>query len=232
MLKIEIAGIPIGLDNRFKYIEKLVEGYLTEREPLFTVSATDEELRREAKENPEGFPDYYLESVVLYRNIAVRLPDFDAFVFHGAALEYGGLSYLFTARSGVGKTTHTRLWLSEFEGARYINGDKPVIRFIDGVPYVFGTPWRGKENYGENISAPLCSIALLRRGEKNEAEEISAADAAVPVMSQIYIPRSASAAAQTMRLADMLLSSVRTVRLSCNMDAEAAHVAKEAMISR
>ena len=229
MLKIRIADLTVGIEHSFRHIEYLSRNYLTESEPDFTVRATREEIDAERAVSEDDFSDGYLESVVIYRNIAKILPRFDAFVFHGAALECDGEAVVFTARSGVGKTTHTRLWLSEFSDVDYINGDKPIVRFIDGVPTVFGTPWQGKENYGRNTSAPLRAIYFLERGAENSAREISSAEAVIPFISQIYMPRESTSAALAMSLADRLLSSVKLIRLACNTEPEAARVAYAAL---
>ncbi|MBR5449286.1 MAG: hypothetical protein IKV43_04775, partial [Clostridia bacterium] len=114
MITIKVAGLAIGIDNRFEYITRLAADYLTDEPPLFTVRATDDDIAEEAKMTDVKFPDGYLESIVAYRKIAEILPSYDAFVFHGAVLNYDGRAVAFTAKSGVGKTTHTRLWLSEF----------------------------------------------------------------------------------------------------------------------
>ena len=231
MITLKLAGLCVGIDNRFDYIEKFAEDYLTDAIPDFTVSVTDDELAKEATMTEVSFSDGYLESIVAYRKIAERLPEYDAVVFHGAILATGGRAYAFTARSGVGKTTHTRLWISTLGAdVHYLNGDKPIIRMIDGVPYAFGTPWRGKEGYGVNESAPLSAIALLERGVTNSAVTVEPKDGAMRLMSQIYIPRTPRAAALTMRVANSIANSVRFVELKCNMDPEAAIVASRAMI--
>ena len=231
MITLKLAGLCVGIDNRFDYIEKFAEDYLTDAIPDFTVSVSDDELAKEATMTEVSFSDGYLESIVAYRKIAERLPEYDAVVFHGAILATGGRAYAFTARSGVGKTTHTRLWISTLGAdVHYLNGDKPIIRMIDGVPYAFGTPWRGKEGYGVNESAPLSAIALLERGVTNSAVAVEPKDGAMRLMSQIYIPRTPRAAALTMRVANSIANSVRFVELKCNMDPEAAIVASRAMI--
>ena len=222
MITIKVADIPIGIDNRFRHIEWLAQDYLTDDEPHFTVSATPEELVREQSFTEEKFSDGYLESTVIYRKIAERLGDYDAFVFHGAVLSVDGNAYAFTARSGVGKTTHTRLWLDKFgERAYYINGDKPIIRFIDGTPYAFGTPWRGKESYGTNSKAPLVGIAFVERGEENRAECADADTYSTMLLSQMYIPRTGAAAAKVLSMCARLIDSVKLVRLECNMNPDA-----------
>lgn len=231
MLTVKIANIPIGIDNRYEYIERISKDYLTDEPAMFLVSADDAEIERERSATDIECTGGYLESIVIYRKIAERLPEFDAVVFHGAVVSKGGRAYAFAARSGVGKTTHTRLWISELGAdVRYINGDKPVIRIIDGIPYAFGTPWRGKEGYGANESAPLACIALLKRGENNSARRISPDESISDFIRQVYLPKTAEGAKLTMRVADRVVSSVRFVELICNMDAEAAHVAAEAML--
>ena len=231
MLKIKIAGIPIGINNRYRHVEQLCRDYLTDEEPLFTVSATDEELAKEKELSGGTYSPGYLESVVIYRNIAEQIPRYDAVVFHGAVLNKDGKAYAFTARSGVGKTTHTRLWLDEFgDSVHYLNGDKPIIRIIDGTPYAFGTPWQGKEGYGVNESAPLVAIALLERNEKNSATLIDPKDGTVRLIKQIYIPRDSVSAALAMRIADSIIRSTRLVELKCNKEREAAMVAYRAML--
>ena len=231
MLTVKIADIPIGIDNRYSHIESLARDYLTELAPEFTVSATECELDKEASLSECEFTRGYLEAVVIYRKIAEQLPRYDAFVFHGAVLSLDGEAYAVTAKSGVGKTTHTRLWLDAFgERVHYLNGDKPIIRFFDGKPYACGTPWQGKEDYGRNEILPLRSIAFLERGAENRAFEISLRDAALRMASQIYLPKeNGQNTLLAMSLLDKLIKSVRLVRLECNMDVSAARVAMQAM---
>ena len=230
MLVIKIADIPVGIDNRYKYLEGLTRDYLTDDSPVFTVSVSDAEIERERADSGEQFSDGYLEGIVSYRKIAERLPEYGAVVFHGAVVRLRDKAYAFTAKSGVGKTTHTRLWLSEVEGSYYINGDKPIIRLIDGYPRAYGTPWRGKEGYGVNESAPLASIALIERAEHNSACPVDKGEGVVRFMKQIYIPKDPAMALKAMRVADGIISSVRLVELKCNMDPEAAIIASKAMI--
>lgn len=231
MIKIRIADLTVGIDNRFDYIVELAHDYLTEGDADFTVSVTDAELDEERAQSEYAFSRGYLESIVAYRKIAEELPRYDAFVFHGAVLNLDGEAYAFTAPSGTGKTTHTRLWLREF-GSRvhYLNGDKPIIRFKDGIPYAYGTPWRGKEGYGVNESAPLRAIAFLGRGEVNTAAEIPSTEIATRLITQIYVSRkNPMQAVLTMRLADRLTRTVRLIDLRCNMEPDAAHVSLRAM---
>lgn len=231
MLVLKLADLAIGIENKYSLIERQSKDYITDEAPIFTVKVTDEDIEREGAMADDVHTAAYLEYIAAYRKIAERLPEYGAVVFHGAVLNFDGDAYAFTARSGVGKTTHTRLWLSAFgERVHYLNGDKPIIRMIDGVPHAYGTPWRGKEGYGINESAPLRAVALLERGIQNSAVEVEAKDGVMRLMKQIYLPKSPAAVALTMRVASAIASSVRFVELKCNMDPEAAKVAASAMI--
>ena len=230
MFNIEIAGITIGIDNKYDYTEKLAQLYKTDKEPMFTVKASEEDIDKEGKNFEGRFSKGYFESLVIYRNIANELYKYDAFVFHGAVLNYDGKAYVFTAKSGVGKTTHTRLWLSQFgDKVHYLNGDKPIIRFFDGIPYAAGTPWQGKENYGANERAPIEAIAFLSRAENNSAQKADADEAVVRLVTQMFVPKEPVAAMHTLMLADKFLKSVRLVDLRCNMDPDAALISHAAM---
>lgn len=232
MITIKIAGIPIGIDARFEYTEKYVSDFLTDDSPLFTVSASDAEIEEECRISGLRVPYQYAEHVAMYRKIAERLGEFSAIVFHGAILEYDGRAYAVTAHSGVGKTTHTRLWLGEFgDKVKILNGDKPIFRIIDGVPYACSTPWRGKEGYGYNAMRPLGGIAFLARGAVNRSRRATPDAVSMRLMNQIYISKTnVLSISRSMRIADEILGAVPLFELECNMDPEAAHVAYRAFV--
>jgi hypothetical protein len=227
MIKLNIAGLTVGIEHRYGYLPVLCKNYLASEEsiPCFTVSPTQAEIDAEGALSMPRFPDPYLESVVAYRQIAEKLPAYDAMVFHGAVVVLDGRAYAFTARSGVGKTTHLRLWLEAF-GARafVLNGDKPVLFWKDGRAYICGTPWKGKENLGEGGVLPLSGIGFLNRSERNAAHAVSASDALAAFLQQVYMPKNGEALLQTMALCDKVLSSVPLLSMHCNMDIEAAYV--------
>lgn len=231
MITVNIAGLPIGIDNRYEHVYLQSKDYITDEAPLFTVTVTDEDIAKEKAVSQTDFSAGYYESIASCRKIAERLPEFDAFLFHGCVIELNDRAYVFTAKSGVGKTTHTRLWLSEFGSeVSIINGDKPAIRIIDGVPYASGTPWRGKEGYGKNATKRIDGFVFLSRAEENRAYRIAPSDAVTRFMSQIYLPEgSVNNLSKTIRLADGVINSVKLVHLECNMNPEAAHVCRSSL---
>lgn len=226
MFRISLAGLTVEIDNKYGYIKALAKDYITEGEANFAVGCTAEEIEREA--NGVYSPEYS-ESIVIYRKIAEVLPRYGAVVFHGAVLASDTQAYAFTARSGVGKTTHINNWLRAFgEEYHVLNGDKPILRKIDGKFYACGTPWQGKENLGVNEMKPLGAVAFLARGEKNEAKPIDSSLALMPFMSQIYIPNSEREAELALALAGEILDGASLFSLRVNMDVESAAVARKA----
>ena len=231
MFVISIAGLDIGIDNRYDFVLKMCNGYLTDKEPLFTVRVSREKIAEELeKKNPEVSltdPEGYVESIWLYREICRRLPKYNAFLFHSAAIEYKGRAYLFSAPSGTGKTTHIRLWRKNFGKAiDIINGDKPILRRDEnGVFYACGTPWCGKERWQENRTAPVAAVCFLARGEKNTAEEMPKSDAASALFGLVVYPTDPADAMRLLSLADDFLMKTPVYRLYCNMENEAAFLA-------
>ena len=116
---IKLADIRIAVNNIYPYIEKYCADYICydRRRADFTVDISDEDIAREraavertvAAEGHSGieFGDPYLETLAVYRKIAERMPSYDTVLFHGSALAIDGDGYLFTAKSGTGKSTHT-----------------------------------------------------------------------------------------------------------------------------
>ena len=233
MITIRIAELNVGIKYRYEFTRSYVLAYQTDGVPDFTVEATDADLDREAELADEPTEREYLEYVAVYRKIADKMTEYGGAVFHGAVLDLDGKAYVITARSGVGKTTHIGLWLQKFgERVSVLNGDKPVIRIIDGVIYAAGTPWNGKEGLGKKGTLPLGGIAFLERGEENSYKTLSVSEGLVRFMGQIYMNNEdPSVLMRTLRLADKILSGVPLYEFKCNMDISAAKMAAEAFLS-
>ena len=113
MIRISMAGLTVGVDNLFDFSHRIGR-FETDEEPDFTISVSMDEIERE-REIGGNMPGDYLEYVCAYRRIAEILPEYDAFVMHGAVAALDGReAYLFTAPSGTGKTTHLQLWMLRF----------------------------------------------------------------------------------------------------------------------
>lgn len=232
-----IAGHVFSLESCFLRVHRMCEKYACDEAPEFTVRTTPEDIRREQeyadRENameqlpPKKMRDSLLETTAVYRKLTEQLVEKGLFLFHGSVVAVDGEAYLFTAKSGTGKSTHTRLWRELFgERAVMVNDDKPLIEPKENVALVHGTPWNGKHNLGENITVPLKAICILERGEENHIERIHPAEG-FPVLWQQT--NRGSGIEIVLQLLEKTVATVPIYRLHCNMNPEAAQIAYEAM---
>lgn len=97
---------------------------------------------------------------------------YQTLLVHASCIAYNGCGYPFIAKSGTGKSTHSSLWLQHIEGSELMNDDNPVIRIIDGTPYIYGSPWSGKTPCYRNIVRPLGAIVNISRASANSIEQL------------------------------------------------------------
>lgn len=84
-----------------------------------------------------------IENEIIQKKIADVMPSFNTFLMHGSVVSLNNQAYMFTAPSGTGKTTRTRLWVDEYPSSIVINGDKPLIKVTEEDIFACGTPWCG-----------------------------------------------------------------------------------------
>lgn len=230
----------IEFTSLYERVHTFCHAYTCEGEPDFTVtiSQSDIDFEREKSRREhefEGirypeFPDPELEVTAVYRKIAEIMPRYDTIVFHGSVIAVDGQAYLFTAKSGTGKSTHTRLWRELF-GSRavMVNDDKPLLRITESGVIAYGSPYNGKHHLGTNMSAPLAGLCILTRAEENQIRRISKAEAYPMLMQQVYRPQGTAGLRKTLTLIDKLSQNTGLFELGCNMDISAAQVAYDGM---
>lgn len=236
---VSVADTPIRVSAIYPSTRDFCRDYLCEAEPEFTIEIVPEDIAFEREKSAqedmlEGlpvrqFPDFYLETLAVYRKIAMGMLERNTLLFHGSVIAVDGQAYLFTARSGTGKTTHTNLWLKNIPGSYVVNGDKPLLRFTERGLYACGTPWQGKENYGCNQMMPLRAICILERAEENSIRPVTMKEALPVLFQQSYRPNDPKAMLKTMELVGRLGNTCKLYRLGCNMEDEAAFVAYNGM---
>ena len=119
---------------------------------------------------------------------------------------------MFTAPSGIGKTTRIRLWREIYPDSIIVNGDKPIVKVEHNRILVCGTPWCGKERWNTNTMVPLRAVFLLERVNTNEetiVEEISFEMAFQTLLKQIYQPINLEALKKTISLLASLNGKVK-----------------------
>jgi len=159
-----------------------------------------------------------------------KILSYNCFMLHSSAVVVDNKAYLFSAPSGTGKSTHTRLWLKHFgKKAHILNDDKPGIRFSEGKVYACGTPWSGSSELNVNEEVPLQGIGVLRRGEVNKIERMDESEVIYNILDQTIRPESAEANLMLLDMLDNLVKSVKTWKLEVNMSEEAAVMAHKTM---
>lgn len=236
---IKLADIPIRIECLYESTETFCEEFRTREASAFTVKMNAIDILHEreiAKEqdirediSPQPYTDEYLETIALYRKLAEPLLRRNCLVFHGSAVAVDGYAYLFTAKSGTGKTTHAKLWLKNIQRSYILNGDKPLIKLENGSIMLCGTLWRGKENYGVNEILPLKAICVLERDTTNHIEQISASEAFPILYQQSHHCDGADEMEKTLELLECIAQGVQLYRLGCNMEDEAAIVSYSTM---
>ena len=227
-----VAGFIINVDALYTSTRDFCREFLADGPVDFSVVLRHEDIERERTFTKEPFSAESLETLALLRSLSQKLIQRDTILFHGSALAVDGKGYIFTAPSGTGKTTHTRLWLQTVPGSYVLNGDKPFLRLKDNQVWVCGSPWRGKENYGINEMLPLEAICILERDSFDHIEKIQNSEAMVSLIRQTYRPDEPLLLMKSLQLIGDIAQAVRLYQLGCTMNPNAARVSSKAMIRK
>lgn len=103
----------------------------------------------------------------LWMMFGVVLSENSAIAIHSSVIVSRERGLLFLGESGTGKSTHTRLWRENIEGATLLNDDSPIVRIVDGKALVFGSPWSGKTPCYKNLSYPIAGFCRLSQAPHN-----------------------------------------------------------------
>lgn len=238
-----LADMCIAIRSLYEEVQRMCADYRApqDREPDFLVQTSEQEIEAERAQSEqtrieEGLPPYefeapYLETLAVYRKIATEAVSRGRLLMHGSVIAVDGRAYMFTARSGTGKSTHVRLWRQLFgDRAVMINDDKPLLKVTEQETRIYGTPWDGKHRLSTNTSAPLQAICILTRAAENTIREIKPAEAVNMLIMQTFRPEDSTLLLSTFDLLDRMARNVRFYLLGCNMDPEAAVVSSKAMM--
>lgn len=175
---------------------------------------------------------YYDKNMSIYANevsyilneIIIHCLDYNRMIIHGAAIGYNDNAYLFVAPSGTGKTTHIKLWQKYLnDKVTIINGDKPMLEFNDEI-IVHGTPWNGKEKYGQNISLPLKAIIFLKQSNINSFYKSINNNSITNLLKQSFYSFDKEYGPKVVKYIEKLVNSIPIYQLECDVSREAFNV--------
>ena len=231
-MKIRIAELNIDVLSRGRYIEKLCEKYMCDFDSAdFCIDINKNDITAELDAVEHQFSAEYCESIAVYRKIGYRLPEFDAFVLHGATFKYKDRGITLLAASGTGKSSHLKNWISLYgDEVEVINGDKPIIRIKDGLPYAYGTPWCGKEGMSQNASARLTDICFITRAKENSTRLLCGEDITTRLLNQVIIPKGSKNIVKTLDLINQMVKNCRVWEIKCTADISSAEVSSKVIL--
>ena len=237
---IQIAGLVTRVQPLFISTQEYCRPYITDLDPDFFVVVTESDLvyqqelmEQEALEEGFRIRKYggpFLERATIQRKIAFELLNRDTLLLHGSTVGVDGAAYLFTARCGTGKSTHTRFWREVFgPRAVMVNDDKPFLKVTSSGVYAYGSPWSGKHGLDTNVCLPLKGICFLRRGDENRIRPVEAEGFLGELCHQSLFPEEAAGQDKGRALVKLLSQKVSLWEMECTKDPSAALVSYEAM---
>lgn len=114
---------------------------------------------------------------------AFRNVEHGVLLTHASVVVVDGEGYMFLGKSGTGKSTHSRLWMENIPGAMLLNDDNPILKIVDGVVMVYGSPWSGKTHCYKNMAFPLKAVVRLSQAGYNKIVELPLISAYASLLS-------------------------------------------------
>ncbi|VTP99936.1 hypothetical protein [Sphingobacterium daejeonense] len=171
-----LSDVSIVWGDRFKF-EEIANFYVTSVENLNSRESdvwrmiSDKEFK-ESKIHVKRAELY--DSNILSWMIMVafgqRVLSNNTALIHSSVVENGEYAVSFLGKSGTGKSTHSRLWISTNEGFNLLNDDNPAVRFEGDDVFIYGTPWSGKTACYINKKRKLMSIIRLTQAKENKMD--------------------------------------------------------------
>ena len=232
-MKYLIADLATEMEPKHSNLKILAKPfeYCGDRNTDISLSVSDEHINSLIKRMVPGTTIGAAEEFAYAGIFCKSIIKYNAMLIHSSAIEYNGKAYLFSADSGVGKSTHTSLWRKAFgNDVKMINDDKPVVRIFDGKAVAYGTPFDGGSGIANNISAPLGAVVFIERGENNSIRKAKTPE----IIKKLYFSTahfvSRDTADKMLTNFENLLSCTDFYIMTCNMDISAAYIARDVIV--
>ena len=95
-----------------------------------------------------------------------RMIERGGLILHCAYIEHHGKGILFSAPSGVGKSTQAALW-EKYRNSVTVNGDRALLRKKEGKWLACAWPVCGSSQICKRVDVPVHAIVMLCQGKKN-----------------------------------------------------------------
>ena len=167
----------------------------------------------------------FISCLALERHFAKSM---NGLILHCAYIEYNNKAILFSGPSGIGKSTHAKLWCQRFPGIQIINGDRCLLTKNDRKYYANGWPICGSSQICMNRQMPIASIVFLEQTPDNKIIQTSSLDLYKRLVSQITINYwNPLSAVKSLDCLEKFIREVPACVYGCNMDKDAPIPLKE-----
>lgn len=148
------------------------------------------------------------------------------FAVHSASIIYENKAWLFSAPTGVGKSTHTNMWNRNL-GVRVFNGDINLIKEDNGEFKVIGIPWCGTSGIYALGEIPLGGIILVKQDPDDFVEELSDEDRIISLLHRTISPMWKTCQGRlNLEWAEKVPAKALVCKLHCTMENKAMEVMK------
>lgn len=152
---------------------------------------------------------------------------FGRVAIHSSSIIYRDNVYLFSAPSGVGKTTHVNQWKEAGIDFLPFNGDVAMCYMKDGTAYAGGLPWSGTSEFYTNKDLPLKGSIFLKQGNTNNITQLGNAEGALNMCARCLTPNwNRELVTNNMDIIEEITPHLIMASLICNISTDAALVAR------
>lgn len=225
----DICGMKLKIKNKYDMIEKLSEDYIIKEViPDAVFEADEREIDNELTRYPQ-FSRGYHECVVIFRKLCEFVIPHGIFFFHSAVVEFENNGYIFTGKSGTGKSTHAALWEKYMPSAVIVNGDKPLIKLEDDGFYAYSTPWCGKEMKQKNKKVRVVGVCFIEQAKENFITELTSTQVISRIFDQTVYMKNPELNVMLMDMINKFITDIPFYLLKCDMSEAAVKIAYNKM---
>lgn len=228
---IKVVDLIVGVETHYNLLETRLAQYIVLEDsltPVFNLEVSEEEIAKLKIKAPNLTSEeceYIISGAEFYKKIL----DYNAFFLHASAVVVNNVAYAFSANSGVGKSTHTKLYLKYFPDSYIINDDKPVIKYKDDKFYIYGTPWSGKDDCSRASSVLLGGLCFIKRGIDNKVIKLERKDALIRILTQTLRIKSIDKYNILLNLLDKFLKTYDVYEIYADISKDAVLKSYEAL---
>lgn len=204
--------------------EKILETYLYSENEKADITLS---IPKEMETEHEIFVRTNIWNYLAFENVLIN---HQGFILHSSFISWQNNGILFTAPSGTGKSTQADLW-KKYEDADIYNGDRTIIRKIEGKYYGFGSPYAGSSGIYRNESAPIKAIVVIDQGPDNVIRRLRGREAFLPLFRETLMNTWNKEYME--KMTDLLMDAACQIpiyHLSCRPDQDAINTVKNEIL--